>query len=482
MPGMIRLYNTLTRSVEPFAPLKKGEARIYTCGPTVYNYAHIGNLRSYVFADTLKRSLAYFGYAIGHGMNITDVGHLTSDGDDGDDKMEMGAKRENKHPLEIARFYEERFLEDMGALNILPPSAILRATETVPQQIEIIRLLEDKGYTYRDEQAMYFDTSKLPDYGALAGQALEEKKTGARSDVVVDERKRNPQDFALWFFRTGRYEHHILYWPSPWGDGFPGWHIECSAISRALLGQPFDIHTGGVDHIGTHHANEMAQSEAAFGVPLAQRWMHGEFLLAGDGKMAKSAGTFIRLADVVERGYHPLVYRYLCLTAHYRSRLNFTWESLEAAQTALGKLYAAMTQLKPQTSTHAAHGGSGTDDPSLDVHENAFTKALEDDLNMPQAVAAVWNLLRDSAVTADRKYELLMRFDTVLGLGLDNPPLLKGALREDELPDDVRRLMRRRAEARLAKDYPLSDLLRDRIASQGYTVKDTAAGMEIRKT
>lgn len=396
-------------------------------------------------------------------MNITDVGHLVGDGDDGEDKMEKGAKREGKHPLEIAKFYENKFFEDAAKLNILPPHKLLRATESIEEQIEIIKLLEEKGFTYQDEFAIYFDTSKLSDYGKLSGQNLSDKKTGAREEVVIDEKKKNPQDFVLWFFLKGKFENHILKWPSPWGEGFPGWHIECSAISRKLLGQPFDIHCGGVDHIGTHHTNEIAQSEAAFDMSLCNLWMHGEFLLINGGRMGKSEGNLKTIDSVIEAGYNPLVYRYLCLTAHYRTQLNFTEENLKASQTALNRLFEFSKDNTP--------GIEG-----LPEYESEFLKLINEDLNIPAALGITWKML-GSNEPKDKKLHSLLKFDQVLGLSLNNPPNT-----EVEIPEEVRILMGKREEAKWNKDYAKADEIREEIKKQGFEILDTPEGQKIKKS
>jgi cysteinyl-tRNA synthetase len=461
----MKLHNTLSRSIEELKPIKPNVIGLYTCGPTVYNFAHIGNLRTYIFEDLLRRTLEYSGYEVRQAMNITDVGHLTSDGDEGEDKMDKGAKREGKHPLEIARQYEERFFQDIEELNIEKPHEVLRATETIAEQIEIIKILEEKGFTYTDEFAVYFDTSKLPDYGKLAGQKLEDKKVGAREDVIVDIKKRNPQDFVLWFFLKGRYADHILRWPSPWGEGFPGWHIECSAISRKLLGQPFDIHTGGVDHIGTHHTNEIAQSEAAFGLPLANIWMHGDFLLVDSGRMGKSEGNFLTLDTVKQKGFSPLAYRYLCLTAHYRSQLNFTWESLEASGKALDKLYSF------------CRSNSEKSGQVIKDYEQRFSDAISNDLNIPQALAVTWEMINDKSYGEGDKMSSLLKFDEVLGLGLANPP----AKIEIEIPAEIQELLTQREQAREQKDFAESDRLRDEIKNRGYGILDTDSGPKLER-
>jgi cysteinyl-tRNA synthetase len=458
----VRLYNTLGRKKEIFSPLNPGEVRLYTCGPTVYDFAHIGNLRTYLFEDVLRRTLEYAGYRVRHAMNITDVGHLVGDEDGGEDKMEIGARREGKNPLTIAKFYTEQFFEDANALNIIRPDKILPATESIEEQIEIIKTLEQKGFIYQGEQAVYFDTSRLSDYGKLSGQKLQEKKTGAREEVVVDKDKKHPADFALWFFLTGRYRNHILHWPSPWGEGFPGWHIECSAISRKLLGQPFDIHCGGVDHVGVHHTNEIAQSEAAFDAPLCRYWLHGEFLLIDAGRMGKSEGNTYTLRTIIQRGLNPLSYRFLCLTAHYRSQLNFTWEALEGAENALKRLERAYLDLGKEIGK---------------INENyqeTFKKHIFDDLDTPGALTVVWNLLKDDGVSNADKKATLLDFDKVFGLGLAD-------LKEEPVPEEIKKLAEERELARRNKDFKKSDELRDKINREGYELKDLEGGYKINK-
>lgn len=437
---------------------------MYTCGPTVYHFAHIGNLRTYIFADLLRRVLEYGGYRVNQAMNITDVGHLVGETDFSEDKMEVGAKREGKHPLEIAKYYQNKFFEDCKQLNILYPHHVLPATQAIFEQIEIIQILVEKGFAYQDEFAIYFDTSKLPDYGKLTGQKLSEKMIGAREDVVIDKGKRNPADFALWFFLKGRYEHHTLHWPSPWGEGFPGWHIECSAISRKLLGQPFDIHTGGVDHISPHHTNEIAQSEAAFGTPLANVWMHGEFLLINSGRMGKSEGNLMILDELKSKGFDPLDYRYLCLTAHYRTQLNFTWENLEAARTARYRLNGEIMKgvIANETSKK---------------YEDLFLESIENDLNIPQALSVLWTLVKDENIDSNIKTSTILKFDKVLGLNLE----FGQSLFEHEIPEEVEKLEVERARAREEKNFIKSDELRKQIENLGYEVLDTAEGQKVRK-
>ena len=469
----LHLYNTLTRKKETFRPLKKGLVRMYTCGPTVYDYAHIGNLRTYLFEDILRRALMANRYRVRHAMNITDVGHLTGDQDFADDKIERRAEKEGKHPLEIAKKYETKFLIDLASLHVLSPSQLLRASDTIEEQIAIIRKLEKKGFVYKDEFAVYFDTTRLPDYGKLTGQKLSEKRIGARKEVVVDEHKRNPSDFVLWFFLKRRYENHILRWPSPWGTGFPGWHIECSAISRKLLGQPFDIHTGGVDHIGTHHTNEIAQSEAAFDAPLARLWMHGEFLLIDDKRMGKSEGNLLTLDYLKEKNFTPLDFRYLVLTAHYRSKLNFTWESLQSAATARHELEEFVRELLTEKKKVKKY----IRQPYVSV-EKKFFAAVAEDLNTPKALGALWNFIRSYRKTKTHQpaaaYALLLGFDHILGLGLKQ-------IKQVSIPASIQQLVQKREEARQQKHWLEADSLREELKKKGWEVKDTPTGPVVTK-
>ncbi|MDO8513180.1 MAG: cysteine--tRNA ligase [bacterium] len=449
----IYLYNTLTRKKEGFKAICDMKVKLYACGLTVYSEAHIGNLRAYIFDDLLRRVLESDGYEVKHAMNVTDVGHLVGDGDEGEDKLELGARREKTDPLALARKYEEKFFEDLRNLNVELPHKVVRATEAIKEQIELIKLLEEKGYTYKDEFAIYFDTSKLLDYGKLTGQKLEEKKVGAREEVVVDSGKKNPQDFALWFFLAGKYEDHILHWPSPWGEGFPGWHIECSAISRATLGQPFDIHLGGVDHIGTHHTNEIAQSEAAYGLPLAHFWLHNEYLMVDGQKMSKSLGNVYTLADLKKKGFDPVDFRYFILGGHYRSKLNFTWQALEGARATLRKIRAL-------EDIPSALENSGKEDIKAKVRA-----ALFDDLDTPRALA----ILHEA-----NDFSLWKDFENVLALDIE-------AVETREIPSEVRDLAKRREEARGKKDWQSADQIRGEIEKLGYGVEDTGEGIKLRR-
>ncbi|MBI1839203.1 MAG: cysteine--tRNA ligase [Candidatus Colwellbacteria bacterium] len=464
---VMNLYNTLSRKKETFKPLHKGLAGLYTCGPTVYNYAHIGNLRTYIFEDILRRTLHYNGYKVHHVMNITDVGHLTSDADEGEDKLDSVARKGGKSVWDIAKFYTEAFLRDIRALNIKKANILSPATRNIKEQIALIQLLFKKGYAYETAQAIYFDISKFKNYTELSRQKLSEKIVGAREEVVVDSEKRNPRDFALWFKLVGRFENHTMRWKSPWGYGFPGWHIECSAISTKYLGQPFDIHTGGIDHINVHHTNEIAQSEGAYGKPLARIWMHGEFLLTNDAKMAKSAGNFYTLATLTEKGFDPLAFRYLVLGTQYRKQLNFTWDSLRSAQTALENVKSTLTGLSSR-----ANYKPGKETPKKIVsYENKFKEAINNDLNTPNALKILWDVLKNNTIPTALKKKLILDFDRVLGLGLEDIKSVNVAV-----PDNVMKLVKAREKARALQQFIQADSLRTKIEQLGYKVEDTAKG------
>lgn len=458
---MLHLYNTLTGKKEDFAPLSPPSVGLYTCGPTVYNYAHIGNLRAYVFADTLRRTLEYSGYEVKHVMNITDIGHLTSDADDGDDKMVKALKREGL-PMtleglkQVADKYTNLFIEDMKALNIESPHEMPRASEHIKEDIEIIQKLEAKGIAYKTSDGVYFDVSKFPSYGTRGGFKLGELREGAR--VAVNTEKKNPRDFSLWKFASGDFPA----FQSPFGPGYPGWHIECSALSRKYLGQPFDIHTGGIDHIPTHHQNEIAQSEAAYDSPLAQRWMHSEFINIGEAKMAKSGGNFITLQTLKDRGIHPLAYRYFLLTAHYRSPVNFSFEALEAAQTAYCKLLMSFSVLEVSSAS------------SVIPAEAGIQESLSDDLNTSAVIAGVWRLLKE------KNYRSIVDADRILGLDIENQSK-KLAEEMNAVPEDIKKLASTREDARRQKDFKKSDELRDQIQKEGFEVMDTDSGPLLRK-
>ncbi len=466
----LQLYNTLKREKEKFTPIKAGEAGLYTCGPTVYNYAHIGNMRTYVFEDVLVRSLKFFGYNVKRVMNITDVGHLTSDSDTGEDKMELGARREGKSAWDIAKFYTEAFFKDYQALNCLMPDVLCPATDYIAEMISLVEALEKKGFTYRIGDGIYFDTAKLPDYGKLAGKShIEGIKEGAR--VEANAEKRNPSDFALWKFSAPE-EKRQMEWASPWGKGFPGWHLECSAMAMKHLGETIDIHCGGEDHVAVHHTNEIAQSEGATGKPFSNFWMHARFLIMGDlGKMSKSAGGFLTVGTLKEKGYDPLAYRYFCFSAHYRRQLEFTWESLDTAGRNLEALRGIVAKLKDEPRTPPTDADK--DDGFKEFYEQ-FRDALADDLNMPQALAVLWGVLR-SAYGADKKLAFALEADKVLGLDLDRAPA------EETLSPELTTLVEERRQARKNKDFKRSDELRKELLEKGVLVEDTPKGMTWKK-
>ncbi len=458
----ITIFNTLTRKKEILVPLYQGKISFYSCGPTVYHFAHIGNLRTYIFNDILKRAFTYLGYEVNHVMNITDVGHLTSDADEGEDKMEKGARREGKSVWQIATFYTEAFQRDLRALNILPPNIWCKATDHIREQIEQIQAIEQAGYAYTISDGVYFDTAKMPDYGSFARLDLESLKAGARVEVAAG--KRNPTDFALWKFSPAHSQRQME-WDSPWGKGFPGWHIECSAMAVKYLGPQFDLHTGGIDHVPVHHTNEIAQAHAA-GLPFSKYWMHGEFLVVKEGeKMAKSNDNFLTVSALIERGFLALDYRYLCLSAHYRKQLTFSWESMQGAADAYRSL---------RNKIFEARNSAGAENPILRArYQEQFAAALCDDCNMPQALAVLWDALGDAQLAGSDKYLLAMQFDDVLGLQLN----LVGS---EAIPEDVRDFVAEREAARERKDWKTSDALREKISLLGFEVRDTPEGPVVR--
>ena len=458
----LKFYNTLTREKENFIPINKEEVRIYSCGPTVYKDATIGNMRTNILMDTLRRVLKYNGFKLKHVMNITDVGHLVSDADEGEDKMIKTAKEEGKTPMEIADFYLERFMKDLRNLNIDMPEIIARATDHIDDMIKFVEKLVENGYAYETSTAIYFDVSKLDEYGILSGIDLKNQKEGAR--VEVDKEKKNPYDFALWIKAP---KNHLMKWDSPWGPSYPGWHIECSTMGTKYLGEQFDIHTGGVDLIPTHHENEIAQNKGVCGKIPAKVWMHGEFLLIDGGKMSKSLGNVYLLQDIIDKGYDPLSYKMLCYTSHYRNKLNFTWEALDAASKSLNRLREGYQKHK-----------NGNDDIEEDViieYERKFHEAINDDLNIPASMSIVWEVIK-----LDKKSKkiakLLEKFDEVLGIDIK-----KENTEEAEIPREVQELAEQREKARKEKDWEMSDMLRDKIEALGYMVKDGVQGTVVVK-
>jgi cysteinyl-tRNA synthetase len=456
----LRIYNTLTRRKEEFRPLEPGRAGVYSCGPTVYRYVHLGNLRTFLFADLLCRTLEYLGLEVRQVMNITDVGHLTEDDfDRGEDKMLLSARLEKKSPEEIAAYYTEAFREDVARVNIRPAAAYPRATEYVPRMLEIVERLVERGHAYEAGGNVYYDIASFPAYGRLSRNDTDRLLAGSRGDP--DPRKRHPGDFTLWKHAG---EHRLQTWDSPWGPGFPGWHIECSAMSTALLGERFDIHTGGADNVFPHHEAEIAQSEGAFGHQVVGYWMHGEHLLLAGARMAKSAGNFFRITEFAEQGLDPLAFRYLALQARYRTKLNFSTEGIAGADRALRQLRERVAEW-----ARGPAGGSGSD------YERRFREAIADDLDLPAAMALVSELTRSDVPPGERA-RLLLDFDRVLGLDLGRE------VGERELPAGAAGLLEQRERARAARDFATSDRLRQELAARGVLVTDTADGQRWKLT
>ena len=456
----IYFYNTLTKKKELFKTIEPNKVKMYSCGPTVYKDATIGNMRTNLFQDTLRRVLEYNGYEVKQVMNITDVGHLVSDGDEGEDKMLKSAREEHKSPMEIAEHYTKLFFKDLERLNVEIPEVICKATDHIKEMLEMVQKIMERGYAYETSTAIYFDVSKLDEYGILSGIKLDEQKSGAR--VEVDPEKKNPYDFALWIKAP---ENHLMKWDSPWGPSYPGWHIECSAMSTKYLGEEFDIHTGGIDLIPTHHENEIAQNKGACGKIPAHYWMHGEYLLINGGKMSKSLGNVYLLDDIISRGYDPLVYRLFNFSCHYKGKLNFTWEGIESASVALNRLREGYQK-------HLAGNANVSDEVIAEI-ENKFHQAINDDLNMPLAMSAVWEAVKYQD-KSPKMAKLLEKFDTVLGLKITER-------KEEEIPQEILDLVEQRKVARGDKNWAESDRLRDLITEKGYIVKDTKDGVEVSK-
>ena len=466
----LTFYNTLTRKKEEFHSIDENRVRMYSCGPTVYSYAHIGNFRTYIFMDTLRRVLKYNGYELKHVMNITDVGHLESDADEGEDKMEKAARKEKKDPYEIANFYTEIFLKDMEKLNIDKPEIITKATENISQMIEYVKEIIKNGYAYETSKGIYFDISKLDKYPVLSNRKLDDQIAGARVDV--DPEKKNPYDFALWIKAP---ENHIMKWESPWGLSYPGWHLECSTMGRRFLGEEFDIHTGGVDHIPTHHENEIAQSKGATGKIPAHVWMHCEYLQVDGGKMSKSLGNTYTISQLEEKSISPLAFKLFCFTAHYRNKLNFTFEGAYGAQKALERLYDSYIK--------NANGVDDVDEDIIKEYEERFLAYINGDMNMPGAMSVVWEIARN-AKKSIKFADLLLKFDKVLGLDMKNAEnyLLEFKHEEsEELPEEIKALVEERKQARAEKNWVKSDEIRDRIISLWYSIKDTKDGIIVKK-
>lgn len=458
----IYLTNSLTRKKEKFIPINPPDVGMYTCGMTVYDYAHIGHGRKYVTDDILKRVLTAGGFKVKHVQNVTDVGHLVSDADEGEDKLEKGAVKQGKTVWEVAEFFTKNFYDSMDKLNIIRPNIICKATDHIKEQIELIQRLMDKGFAYDTPEAVYFDIAKFSKYGEAFGQKLEDKKVAVRSEVQTGENKRNPADFALWFKRVGRFENHTMHWDSPWGDGFPGWHIECSAMSIKYLGDQIDIHTGGEDHVSIHHPNEIAQSEAATGkAPFVNYWIHTAFLMVDGRKMSKSLENFYTISDIVKRGFETSALRYLYLQTNYRDSLNFTWDSLTASQNALDKLKNQISSLKNQNERTAL---SEEKQKQIDEYRNKFMDVVNDDLNTAKGLAVLWEMLGSNIPSLD-KYDLAISFDEILGLKLNEAKTI-------EIPENISSLMQEREKLREKGKFEEADKIRDQIKTLGFDVGD----------
>ena len=471
------IYNSASRKKEEFIPNTAGRVNMYTCGPTVYHYAHIGNLRTYIMEDVLEKYLRFAGFDVKRVMNITDVGHLTSDGDTGDDKMLKGAKREHKTVMEIAKFYTDAFFEDCKKLNIKTPDVVEPATHCIDEFIKVISALLEKGYAYEAGGNIYFDTSKLGKYYVFSDFKEEDLEVGVRDGVEADDNKRNKADFVLWFTKS-KFEDQELKWESPWGVGYPGWHIECSCISMKHLGEYLDLHCGGIDNQFPHHTNEIAQSEAYIGHPWCRYWFHVHHLNTNDGKMSKSKGEFLTVSLLEQKGYDPLAYRFFCLQSHYRKTLEFSWENLDNAAAAYSKLVARIAPLYENV-----NDGDKPDDAKYAEMLKGFTEALDGDLNTAQAITALYDALKADADNATKRCAV-EHFDYVLSLGLAEAAKKLLAEKEksnSDIPDEVNELVRQRAEARKAKDFAKADELRARITELGYIVEETRQGTVIRK-
>lgn len=462
MPKEIKIYNTLDRKKVTLEPITKDTVKLYSCGPTVYNFAHIGNLRTYIFMDILRKTLKYDGYKLKSVMNITDVGHLTSDSDTGEDKLEKSAKEQNKDPYEIAAYYTNIFFNDFNKLNIEIPDLVCKATDHIDDMIKFVENLIKNGYAYETNDGIYFDTDKFENYGSLSGQKRDELKAGSR--VEINNEKKNPRDFALW---KKAEKNHIMQWPSPWGMGYPGWHIECSVMSQKYLGDRFDIHTGGVDHIPVHHENEIAQNEAYCGHKTVNNWMHAEFMLVNNGKMSKSLGNVYTIAQLEEKKYSPMCFRYFCLNTHYRKKLNFTFDALESSKTAYNRLLTLIQEHK--------NSQEKTDKKILEKYLNEFDSAINDDLNTPLVLGILWTMLREKK--SIDVYNMVQTFDKILSLNLNEE--IKN--NEENIPKDIIDLCQERFEAKKEKNYVIADEIRKQVESYGYSIIDKKDGFEIIK-
>ncbi|GAA0116196.1 cysteine--tRNA ligase [Clostridium senegalense] len=458
------VYNTMTRKKDEFIPVVPGKVGMYTCGPTVYNYAHIGNLRTYIFEDVLKKSLEYAGYKVKHVMNVTDVGHLQSDGDEGEDKMALGASREKKTVWEIAKFYEEAFLDDCKKLNVKRPNVVCRATEHIKEMINFIEVLEEKGYTYQSNGNVYFEIDKFKDYTKLANLSIEELEAGSR--IEVDPNKKNPLDFVLWFTNS-KFKNQIMQWESPWGRGFPGWHLECSTMSMKYLGDSIDIHCGGIDHIPVHHTNEIAQSEAYSGKKWVNYWMHGEFLVLDGGKMSKSTGDFLTVKRLEEEGFSPLDYRYFCLQSRYRKQLIFSFENLDAARKSFKALKKRIATILENVCEN-----DNFNNENINNYNEKFKKQISDDLNIPNAFTVLLDVLKDENLTNLEKKFLIEDFDKVLSLELTS---VEKDLSNIDV-ESIENLIKERNEARSSKNYARADEIRDQLLKMNIEILDSKEG------
>lgn len=461
------LYNTLTRKKEEFIPINDKEVKMYTCGPTVYNYAHIGNLRSFIHEDILEKTLEYVGYQVKRVMNITDVGHLQSDADEGEDKMLQGAKRENKTVWEVAEYYTKAFFRDCNKLNIKIPQITCKATDYIDQYIEFIKVLEKKGYTYFVNGNVYFDISKVDDYTKLSGMNLDELKIASRDDVNVDDNKKNPQDFVLWFTKS-KFENQAMKWDSPWGVGYPGWHLECSVIAVENFGNKMDIHCGGVDHIPIHHTNEICQTESYTGEKWVNYWWHGEWLVINDSKMSKSSGDFLTIPSLEEKGFDPLAYRYFILNSHYKKQLTFSFDSLDMAANAFKKLKNRINNIIDSNPT-------GDISENILKYKEKFKDSLEDDLNTANAITVLYDVLKADDLTDIEKLYLIEDFDSVLSISL---MVVKEEEANEELVKYVEEMILKRQEAKKNKNYELADKIRNELNDKGIVLKDTRDGVK----
>ena len=457
----MKLYNTLTRTIEEFVPNNKDDVRIYTCGPTVYHYAHIGNIRNYIGHDILEKTLRYLGYGVTRAMNITDVGHLTSDSDSGEDKMEVAKKREHKSAMEIAKFYTDEFFKDFKKVNCKVPEIVSPATDNIEMYIKIITKLLEDGYAYISGGNVYFDVSKVKDYYQLTNHKIDEMVVGAREGVEEDGNKRNQADFALWF-TTSKFENHELQWESPWGKGYPGWHIECSGISIKYLGEHLDIHGGGVDNIFPHHTNEIAQSESYLGHKWCNYWFHNEHLLDESGKMSKSNGAILTVSVLEEKGYDPLAFRFMCLNSHYRKQLVFSYDALEQAQNTLNKLRTRIANISKD---------GELDKVKFDEYNNRFKENISDDVNTANALTVLYDLLKDDTVNNTTKLELISNFDKVFDVNL-----IKSNEVDEELLKYINEKIEERKQAKVNKDFELADKVRNELLEKGIQLKDTREG------